>query len=111
MQLAATHRAGKPTAACLWRNGSFNICYSVKYEDGFNAIVRFAVLGRIIYRREKVDNEVAIMKYLSRYTSIPVPDVLRTDTCRAGPYIVMSFIEGEPLAILLRTCNKVADWF
>ncbi len=102
MQLAGTHRAGKPTAACLWRNGSFNICYRVKYEDGFNAIVRFAALGRTIYRREKVDNEVAIMKYLGRYTSIPVPDVLGTGSCWAGPYIVMNFIEGESLAVLLK---------
>ncbi|OAL34128.1 hypothetical protein AYO20_06583 [Fonsecaea nubica] len=102
MHLAATHRPGKPTAACLWKNGSFNICYRVKYEDGFNAIVRFASLGRTIYRREKVENEVATMKYLARYTSVPVPYVLGSGTCWAGPYIVMSFIEGEPLAELLK---------
>ena len=102
MQLAAKHRAGNPTAACLWKNGSFNICYRVKYEDGFNVIVRFASLARTMYRREKVGNEVATMKYLGRYTSIPVPDVLGTGTCWAGPYIVMSFVDGEPLAILLK---------
>ncbi|KIW77070.1 hypothetical protein Z517_09516 [Fonsecaea pedrosoi CBS 271.37] len=44
------------------------------------------------------------MKYLARYTSIPVPDVLGSGTCGAGPYIVMSFVEGEPLAEFLK------DW-
>ncbi len=102
MHLAATHRAGKPIAACHWKNGSFNICYRVKYDDGFHAIVRFAALGRTIYRKEKVDNEVAVMKYLRQYTSIRVPDVLGAGTCWAGPYIVMSFVEGESLATLLR---------
>ncbi|EHY60905.1 hypothetical protein ABEF92_005527 [Exophiala dermatitidis] len=102
MHLAAIHRAGKPIAACHWRNGSFNICYKVKYDDGFHAVVRFAALGRTIYRREKADNEVAVMKYLRQYTSIPVPDVLGAGTCWAGPYIVMSFVEGESLATLLQ---------
>ncbi|EXJ86738.1 hypothetical protein A1O3_03692 [Capronia epimyces CBS 606.96] len=102
MHLAATHRAGRPIAACHWKNGSFNICYRVKYDDGFHAIVRFAALGRTIYRKEKVDNEVAVMKYLRQYTSIPVPEVLGAGTCWAGPYIVMSFVEGESLATLLK---------
>lgn len=102
MRLAATHWAGKPTAACLWNNGSFNICYRVRYEDGLDAIVRFAALGRTIHRQEKVDNEVAIMKYLRRNTSIKVPDVLGVGRCWAGPYIVMSFIEGKSLATLLQ---------
>ncbi|KAH0829785.1 hypothetical protein FOPE_10433 [Fonsecaea pedrosoi] len=102
MHLAPIHHPGKPTAACLWKNGSFNICYRVKYEDGFNAIVRFAAFGRTIHRREKVDNEVVTMKYLARYTSIPVQDVLGSGTCGAGPYIVMSFVEGAPLAEFLK---------
>ena len=76
MQLAAKHRAGKPSAACLWRNGAFNVCYRVKYEDGFHAVVRFAALGRAIFRNEKVSNELAVMKYLAEHTSIPVPPVL-----------------------------------
>ncbi|KIW39700.1 uncharacterized protein PV06_08289 [Exophiala oligosperma] len=102
MHLAATHRAGRPIAACRWKNGSFNICYRVKYDDGFHAVVRFAALGRTIHRREKVNDEVAIMRYLSQYTSIPVPDVLGAGTCWAGPYVVMSFVEGESLATLLQ---------
>lgn len=102
MHLAATHRAGKPVAGCYWRNDSFNICYRVKYDDGFYAIVRFAALGRTINRREEVENEVAVMIYLRQHTSIPVPEVLGAGTCWAGPYIVMSFVEGESLATLLK---------
>lgn len=81
MDLAAKHRDGRPIAACHWKNGSFNICYGVKYDDDVHVIARFAALGRTIYRKEKVNNEVAIMKFLRQYTSIRVPDVLGARTC------------------------------
>ncbi|PWY82078.1 hypothetical protein BO70DRAFT_429164 [Aspergillus heteromorphus CBS 117.55] len=55
--------------------GAFNICYRVRYEDGVHVIVRFAALGRAIPRREKLENEVATMRYLRQNTSIPVPEV------------------------------------
>lgn len=62
MQLAAKHRPGPPPkAARRWKNGAFNICYQVKYEDEFLAIVRFTALGRTVFRREKVENEVVVM--------------------------------------------------
>ncbi|KAK2810336.1 hypothetical protein FQN50_003067 [Emmonsiellopsis sp. PD_5] len=102
MELALKHRPGKPLAACRWKNGAFNICYRVKYEDGFHAIVRFAALGKAILRREKVEHEVATMNYLRRNTSIPVPEVLGSGICLTGPYIVMPFIEGDPLSQLLK---------
>jgi len=102
IQLAAKHRAGNPAAARQWLNGAFNVCYRVKYEDGFEAIVRFASLGRTIFRSEKVHNEVAVMEYLSQQTSIPVPQVLGKGKCWAGPYIVMTFIEGDLLATYLK---------
>lgn len=73
MQLAAHHRVGSTASACQWRNGAFNVCYRVRYKDGFEAIVRFAALGKTIFRTEKVANEVAFMKYLAQHTSIPVP--------------------------------------
>ena len=102
MQLAAKHRPGKPLSACLWKSGAFNICYRVKYEDGLHVIVRFAALGRAVPRREKVQNEVAVMKYVRRSSSIPIPEVFGSGICWAGPYIVMSFLEGEPLSQLLK---------
>ena len=98
MQLAAKHRTGNPTAARQWLNGAFNICYRVKYEDGSEAIVRFASLGRTIFRTEDVHNEIVVMEYLAQQTSIPVPQVLGKGKCWAGPYIIMAFIEGGILA-------------
>ncbi|MCJ1256921.1 hypothetical protein MMC24_004746 [Lignoscripta atroalba] len=102
MALAKEHRGGKTLAACLWKNGAFNVCYRVKYEDGFHAIVRFAALGRALFRKEKVDNEVTVLRYLHQRTQIPVPQVLGAGTCWAGAYIVMHFIEGELLANVLK---------
>lgn len=101
MHLAKKHRPGTTVSACLWKSGAFNICYRVRYDQGPDIVVRFASLGRAILRREKVQNEVATMKYLRCTTSIPVPEVLGSGTCWAGPYIVMSFLEGMPLSQLL----------
>lgn len=61
MRLAKKHYEGKTIAACVWNNGAFNGCYRVKYEDNTNVIVRFAALGRSVFRQEKVENEVAVL--------------------------------------------------
>ncbi|CRL25793.1 Protein kinase-like domain [Penicillium camemberti] len=100
--LAKKHRPGETVSACLWKSGAFNICYRVRYDDGPDVIVRFAALGRAILRREKVPIEVATMKYIRKTTSIPVPEVFGSGICWAGPYIVMSFLEGVPLSQLLK---------
>ncbi|KAE8150300.1 kinase-like domain-containing protein [Aspergillus avenaceus] len=102
MQLAKKHRPGKSVSACLWKSGAFNICYRVRYDDGPDVIVRFAALGRAILRREKVKIEAATMRYIRKTTSIPVPEVFGSGICWAGPYIVMSFLEGVPLSQLLK---------
>jgi hypothetical protein len=102
MHLAKQHRPGETVSACLWKSGAFNICYRVRYDDGPDVIVRFAALGRAILRREKVQNEVATMKYIRKTTSINVPEVLGSGICWAGPYIVMSFLKGVPLSQLLK---------
>ncbi|RFU24944.1 hypothetical protein B7463_g11393, partial [Scytalidium lignicola] len=73
-------------------------CYRVKYEDNTNVIVRFAALGRVIFRQEKVGNEVTVLQYLRQHTQIPVPEVYGAGTCWAGPYIVMAFVEGDLLS-------------
>jgi hypothetical protein len=68
MQLAKKHRPGETISACLWKSGAFNICYRVRYDNGPDVIVRFATLGRAILRREKVQIEVATMKYIRKTT-------------------------------------------
>ncbi|PYH64227.1 phosphotransferase family protein [Aspergillus vadensis CBS 113365] len=107
MHLAHKHRpaSGKPISACLWKSGAFNICYQVRYNNSNeepDIIIRFAALGRAILRREKVQNEVATMNYLRKTTSIPIPEVYASGICWAGPYIIMSIIEGVPLSQLLK---------
>lgn len=102
MQLAKKHRTGKTVSACLWSSGAFNICYRVRYDGSPDVIVRFASLGRAILRREKVQNEVATMKYIRHTTSITVPEVFGSGVCWVGPYIVMSSLKGMPLSQLLK---------
>jgi aminoglycoside phosphotransferase (APT) family kinase protein len=102
MHLAKKHRKGKTLAACLWKNGAFNVCYRVKYEDSTNVIVRFAALGRAVFRQEKTDNEVTVLRYLRQHTQVPVPEVYGSGTCWAGPYIVMAFVEGDLLSNVLK---------
>ncbi|BCR97085.1 aminoglycoside phosphotransferase family protein [Aspergillus luchuensis] len=114
MQLAHKHRpaSGKPVSACLWKSGAFNICYRVRYNNNNNEepdiIIRFATLGRAILRREKVQNEVATMNYIRKTTSIPIPEVYASGICWAGPYIIMSAIEGVPLSQLLKNHSSSA---
>ncbi|KAJ5728071.1 hypothetical protein N7493_004401 [Penicillium malachiteum] len=74
----------------------------VRYDDGPDVIVRFAALGRAIRRREKVQIEVATMRWIHKSTSIPVLEVFGSGICWAGPYIVMTFLEGVPLSQILR---------
>lgn len=102
MQLAKKHRPGKTVSASLWKSGAFNICYRVRYDGSPDVIVRFASLGRAILRREKVQNEVATMKYICHTTSMTVPEVFGSGVCWAGPYIFMPFLEGMPLSQLLK---------
>lgn len=106
MRFATKHRPSKTLAACPWKSGAFNICYRVKYEDGLHDIVRFAALGRAILRIEKVQNEVATMKYIRQNTSISVPEVLGSGIYWAGPYIFMPFLEGETLSELIKDRSK-----
>ncbi|PLN75025.1 hypothetical protein BDW42DRAFT_199653 [Aspergillus taichungensis] len=95
MQLAEKHRSGETVSACLWESGAFNICYRVRYDDRPDVIVRFASLGRAILRREKVQNEVATMKYIRQTTSITVPEVFGSGICWAAPYIVMPALNPQ----------------
>ncbi|KAJ5561879.1 phosphotransferase enzyme family protein [Penicillium sp. DV-2018c] len=105
-KLASRHCPGTPITASRLRNGAFNVCYRVNYEDGHRVLVCFTALGRVISRNEKVQDEVAIMSYVAQHTTIPVPKVLGHGKCAVGPYIVMSFVEGNVLSGYLRDLSK-----
>lgn len=102
MQLAEHHAQRIAKSACPWKDGSLNVCYRVKFDEGPDAIVRFAALGRTIFRAEKVEDEVTVLQYLRQNISIPVPEVIGSGDCWAGPYIVMTFMEGQMLSLAMK---------
>ncbi|KAJ5960144.1 uncharacterized protein N7479_007294 [Penicillium vulpinum] len=52
-------------AASRLTNGAFNICYRVTFVNGYR-VVRFVAPGRVLARKEKVEDEVAVMQYISQ---------------------------------------------
>lgn len=77
--------------------GAFNVCLQMKFGDGGSAIIRFPQPGNIRFLEEKLRKEVAVMRYVAEYTSIPVPFVLHygmADESPAGmgPFILMDYI-------------------
>ncbi|OJJ86753.1 uncharacterized protein ASPGLDRAFT_1267102 [Aspergillus glaucus CBS 516.65] len=66
--LVDKRRQGNPKAkyARQLKNGAINVYYQVRCEDGFEAIVWFAALGRAIFCTENVRNEVAVINYRAR---------------------------------------------
>ncbi|KAJ5741078.1 phosphotransferase enzyme family protein [Penicillium malachiteum] len=108
-KLASQHCSGAPVTANRLANGAFNVCYQVSLANGSCVVVRFTALGRVIARREKVDDEVAILKFLGQHTRIPVPKTFGHGKSMVGPYIVMSFIEGNSLSGYLRASSQEID--
>lgn len=75
--------------------GSFNCCYRLK---GLHSIIRFPIFGKSAFRYEKTNDECMIMKYVSRHTSIAIPELLRVESRELGPYMVLSFVDGTRLS-------------
>lgn len=53
--------------------GAFNRCYKVQIKEKLSTIFRFLILGKVALRKEKVIDEVSVMKYVAKHTSIPTP--------------------------------------
>jgi hypothetical protein len=51
--LAAQHRDGKVVRVEYLSRGSFNHCYKVKFEEGPDALVRFAALGKVSFPKRR----------------------------------------------------------
>lgn len=49
------------------------------------------------------------MEFLGQHTNLPVPKVLGHGKSAIGPYIVMSYLEGNPLSAYLRSEEIAAD--
>jgi hypothetical protein len=94
--------------------GSFNWSCKVRFEDGVQWIVRFAVSGRVMNGDEKIRHEAATMQFIKENTDIPMPSIIAwgssdDNPLDLGPFIIMEFIEGEPLDMILRRSNGPED--
>ncbi|KAJ5104785.1 hypothetical protein NUU61_002132 [Penicillium alfredii] len=77
----------------------FNISLQMTYKIG-SAIIRFPLPGATMFPEEKLQCEVAIMRYISDQTSIPVPFIYHwgsKESCplEFGPFIIMEYIEHD----------------
>jgi len=102
----STFRNGRPCEVVGDFCGSFNWTCKVRFEDDIQWMVRFAVPGKVMKGDEKVRREVATMQFIKMETSIPVPSVMAWGTSKENPlglgaFIIMEFIEGEPLGKIL----------
>ncbi|RHZ53653.1 phosphotransferase family protein [Aspergillus thermomutatus] len=104
-KLASRHYPGTPATASRFSNGAFNICYRVTFENGHRVLVRFTALGRVIARNEKVEDEVAIMKYVAQHTTIPVPKVLGFGKCVE----TVTLCSSISLSVLKRSYFSMAE--
>ncbi|KAG5770829.1 hypothetical protein H9Q72_002444 [Fusarium xylarioides] len=77
--VAARRGGGEATEYVGFLKGSFNLSFRFKFSDGGpDAIIRFPKPGHTAtaLMDEKVANEVQVMNYLSRKTTIPIPRIL-----------------------------------
>lgn len=93
------HNRGNATEFGVLRTGSYNVSLRMKYEPGAT-VIRFSQPGAVFFPEEKVENEVAVMRFLIDQTSIPVPFVLHSGTkgespLEISPFIMMDYIEHE----------------
>lgn len=91
------HDSGDDPEFTILRKGSFNITLRMKYTYSATNI-RFSQPGAILFPEEKVRNEVAVMRFISDQTSIPLPFILHSGTredspLKLSPFIMMSHIE------------------
>ncbi|KAJ5212411.1 uncharacterized protein N7498_004057 [Penicillium cinerascens] len=93
------HNRGIATEFAILRKGSYNISLRLKYRNG-STVIRLSQPGAVLFPEEKVVNEVAVMRFLTDQTSIPIPFVLQSGTKKESPlelspFIIMDYVEHE----------------
>ena len=93
------HKPYPPEVFDFLRKGAFNICLQMTYEKG-SAVIRFPIPGATMFPEEKMQHEVATMRYILDQTSVPVPFVLhwgsrQESPLELGPFIIMEHIDHE----------------
>lgn len=88
-------RGGVPEELSKPGRGAFNVWIRMKFSDG-SAVARIPIPGKTILPEEKVEKEVAVMRFLQQHTGIPV-----------------TYYDFRPTNVLANNESKVAgavDW-
>ncbi|KAJ9130438.1 Aminoglycoside 3'-phosphotransferase/choline kinase domain protein [Pleurostoma richardsiae] len=108
--LASSYHNGDECTIFRMRHGSFNVCFFVEFDPPPHGrrrdkwVVRIPFPGRVPWVDEKIDSEVATMKYVRRETNIPVPEVIAFSYTAGSPiglaFIITEYVEGTTLQAL-----------
>lgn len=92
------HRPGEnPRLGDPYKFGEHNYNIEILFDDGI-ALFRFPIPGVVIYPDDKVNAEVATMRYVAEHTAIPVPHIYHWGTAAENPtrlrvpFIIMDHI-------------------
>jgi Phosphotransferase enzyme family. len=93
------HNGGIGTEFAILKKGSYNISLRLK-DENVASIIRLSQPGAIFFPEEKVANEVAVMRFLTDKTSIPIPFIQLSGTKKQSPlelspFIIMDYIEHD----------------
>ncbi|KAK2759791.1 hypothetical protein FQN54_002525 [Arachnomyces sp. PD_36] len=100
------HTKEKPDEVRFHAQDTYNRSYRVKFNNGIpDVLVKFAAEGRCMLPYDKIWHEAITMNYLRLTTKIPIPILLVYGKSRLGAFMIVEFIEGEPLSEYLRELN------
>ncbi|PLN74598.1 hypothetical protein BDW42DRAFT_181940 [Aspergillus taichungensis] len=91
------HDSGDDPEFAILKKGFYNITLQMRYTDSATNI-RFSQPGATLFPEEKMRNEVAVMRYLADWTSVPLPFVVHSgprekSPLKLSPFIMMSHVE------------------
>lgn len=98
--LIIKHRGGLADELFPPQQGAFNVVQRMRFLDDGSAIIRFPAPGYSVFPEEKVEREVAVMRFVEQHTGIRVPHVLHYGKAEdspagLGPFIIMEYIESD----------------
>lgn len=94
------HNSGDDPEFSILKKGFYNLTLRMKYKHSTATDIRFVQPGATMFPEEKVQNEVAVMRYILDQTSIPVPFVhhfgsKEDSPLKLSPFIMMDHIEHD----------------
>ncbi|KAJ5725103.1 uncharacterized protein N7483_006460 [Penicillium malachiteum] len=98
-QLVLMNSEGDDPEFAVLKKGFYNPTLRMKYKHSATNI-RLTQPGASLFPEEKVQNEVAVMRYILDKTPIPVPFIHQFDSKEKSPlklssYIMMDYIEHD----------------